>query len=265
MRSKMPKSTEDYNEQHSLLALFKGESGEGKSVAALSFPEPYVFDFDKKMPGIALKHFKGKVIHYDTFNSIFEAQDIISGLQNYCPYKTIIADSFTALANLTIKSVGEVKGEDVPELLKKVQSTKGGAKQIEMMGIDYYGGEDRFCTWFIDQLKMLHVKHNVNVIVTAHVIEVTSAPDLKTKYISKTRSIVAKGRKVAAWLPTEFDNVYHFAHLQPDLGEIDQSVRRVCITEAFGDDSAKCSLALPSFIDFTNGSLYEGIFPNANK
>jgi AAA domain len=255
----MPQSTTNLQQDKGLLALFKGDSGEGKSTAALSFPTPYVFDFDKKMPWIARKHYLNKEIHWDTFDSVFEIDNILNSLIRDCPYETLIADSFTGLANLCVSSVGLVKGDSVPEILKRVQKTKSGDKQIEMMGIDYYSAEDRYCTYFVEQLKKLWARDGnpKHVIFIAHVITTESAPDLKTKIVTRTRSIVSKGRKVAAWLPTEFDNVYLFGHMQPDLGSMDTSIRRIVITEAFGEDSAKCSFRLPSIIDVTNDTLYD--------
>jgi hypothetical protein len=38
-------------------------------------------------------------------------------------------------------------------------------------------------------------------------------------------------------------------------------VKRYCITEAYGEDPAKCSIPnLPAMLDFTNGSLYDAIY-----
>ena len=252
----MSQSTLNKQEEKGLLGIFKGESGEGKSVGALSFPTPYVFDFDFKMPSISLKHFPGKEVHWDTFNSIFEVVDKLNEFFGYCPYETLVADSFTGLVNVIMNTVGQVKGENVPDLLKKVSSR---SNTIEMMGIDYYNAEDRFCTYFIDQLKALWARpgNPRHVIVTAHVVTVDSAPDLKTKIVTRTRSIVSKGRKAAAWLPTGFDNVYLFGRQLPDLGDIDQSTKRIVKTEAFGEDSAKCSFPFPETIEFTNKSLFD--------
>lgn len=260
----MPQSTLDPKTgEPGMFVLFKGDSGMGKSVGALSFPKPYVFDFDRKMPGISSKHFPKKEVHWDTFTDIFEVSDKLREFDSDCPYQTLIVDSFTSLANLTIESVGKVKGESVPEMLKKVIDTKNKNKQLDMMAIDYYSGEDRFCTFFINQLKRLQAReHNPKyVVVIAHVLTVESAPDLKTKLTTKTRSIVSKGRKVAAWLPTEFDDMYVFGYEQTNPFEENYKPRRICITESYGEDTAKCSVrGLPMRIDFTDGSLYDGIF-----
>jgi len=234
-------------------AIFKGESGSGKSVAAYSFPNPFVFDFDQKMPSIAEKHFPGKKIDYEMFDSVFDVANKLTEFQKDCPYETLIGDSFTALVTLTMSSVGKIKGESIAKVLAP------SSKSIDLMGIDYYNAEDRFATFFIEQLKKLwrqpgNPKH---IILTAHVMTVESAPDLKTKIITRNRSIVTKGRKVAAWLPTEFDNMFMFGVEPPNLGDINQAPKRICITEAFGEDSAKCSYNFDTYIDFTKKSLFD--------
>ena len=254
----MPQSTSNKQNPKGLLAIFKGESGEGKSVGALSFPNAYVFDFDRKMPSIATKHFPGKEIYWDSFENIFQIDATLAELSKYnCPYETLIVDSITGLVNIVMDSVGLVKGESVTEILSRTSSGKN--KTIEMMGIDYYSAEDRFCTYFIDRLKSLWVRDGnpKHVIVVAHVVTVDSSPDLKTKVITRTRSIVSKGKKFAAWLPTGFDNVYIFGRKLPDMGDINQTVKRIIKTEAYDEDSAKCSYSFPETIEFTNSSLFE--------
>lgn len=253
----MPRSTKDLDSyEYGLLSIFKGDSGVGKSVAAYSFPTPYVFDFDKKMPSIAIKHYPDKDIYFDQFNNIFEIQDQVDSFINDCPYETLIADSITGLVNICVDSVGDIKGETVPDILKR--KSKSGT--IEMMGIDYYSAEDRFCTWFVDKLKTLWARDGnpKHVIIIAHVVQVESSPDLKTKIVTRTRSIVSKGKKFAAWLPTGFDNVYIFGQQPPEPGEIvDNTVIRVCLTSAYGEDSAKCSFNFPQALDITNETLYD--------
>jgi hypothetical protein len=250
-------SAKDKQTEKGLLAIFKGDSGEGKSVAALSFPNAYVFDFDRKMPSIAQKHFPESETDFETFEDIFQIDQRLIKFSMSCPYETLIVDSITGLVNIVMDSVGNVKSESVTDILSRTSSGKN--KSIEMMGIDYYSAEDRFCTYFIDKLKTLWARESnpKHVIVIAHVVTVDSAPNLKTKVITRTRSIVSKGKKFAAWLPTGFDNVYIFGRQLPDMGDINQSVKRIIKTESFGEDSAKCSYNFPETIDFTNGSLYE--------
>ena len=115
----MPQSTKDTQSSKGLLAIFKGESGEGKSVAALSFPNAYVFDFDRKMPSIATKHFPESEIYWDTFEDIFQIDQRLIEFSISCPYETLIVDSITGLVNICMDSVGQVKNESVTEILSR--------------------------------------------------------------------------------------------------------------------------------------------------
>lgn len=252
----MPMSTLDETEQRGIFGLFKGESGEGKTVGALSFPTPYIMDFDKKMPAIGKKHFPGKDIKYDTPKTIFEASDILESLIDNCPYETVINDSITSLVVMTLNAIGDTKGEKVIEMLKK--TSKGG--NIELMGIDYYNGETNFIQrYWIERLKALWARpgNPKHVITIAHVLTVESAPDLKTKVITTTRSIVTAGRKVAAYIPTQFDEAYHFCHKQGDAFNANSRITRIVLTENDGTDYAKTAYRLPKEIDFTDKSLYD--------
>jgi hypothetical protein len=259
-------STKQYKEEldkkdqtTGLFALFKGESGAGKSTGALSFPKPYVFDFDFKMPGIALKHFPKNDVYWDTFRYIWDVDEQLQKLMADCPFETIIVDSFTGLANIAIASAGVTKSETVPELLKKFQGRD--KKVVAMMSPDYYSFEDRFCTYFIEQLKVLWAAtgNPRHVIVTAHVIE-RQTLDVTTGVTTKWRSIVSKGKAVGAWLPTQFDNMYIFGTDKPRAGDINKRIRRLCLTESLEDDMAKSSMSFDSMVDFTDGSLYNKLY-----
>lgn len=255
-------STLDTNVNPGALILMKGESGAGKSDAAYSFPNVYTFDFDRKMPAIARKHFPDKEIQWDTFHDIFSASEKLESLIDHCPYQTVVFDSLTALSTMSLRAVGETKNEKVLDMLQRVKQTRGGNKQIEFMSIDYYNGEYRFiCDYFIDRIKVLWAKEGnpKYVILIAHVLTVESAPALNTGLITKTRSIVTAGRKVAAQVPTEFDEMWHFAKTQPEgLGTNGQQ-RRVCLTQGFGDDEAKTAFKFPAMIEFTDASLYDAL------
>src|SRR5476651_1312143 len=133
-------NTLDATDQPGIFALFKGFSGSGKSVGALSFPTPYVFDLDYKMPAIARKHFPGKSVEYERFPNIFVLADHVTSWLNNgnCPYETLIIDSITSLARLILNSIGEAKGESTPQLLQTIKKTKSGGAMVELMGYDYY-------------------------------------------------------------------------------------------------------------------------------
>jgi hypothetical protein len=255
----MPKSTLDETTKTGLFGLFSGDSGSGKSVAALSFPTPYVLDFDKKMPAIAHKHFPDKNIEYDTFGEINDVINKLEELQNFCPYETLIADSATSLGDLSIKTIGKMKGETTKRLFSP-QALQGKNKQLEMLSIDYYNGEFRlFRDYFLDTLKSLWLKpgNPKHVILIAHLLTVESSPDLKTGAVTVSRSIMTAGKKVGVYIPSQFDNHWTFGIRQPDLGATDETPKRVCFTSAIGEDFCKSSYNVPPKIDFTNKSLYD--------
>lgn len=245
----MPKSTADPKYQDyelGLFALFKGESSSGKSVAALSFPNPYVLDLDVKMPSIAVKHFPGKEVHWDTFSNMVELGERLDKLQDKCPYETVILDTITGLTQNIIHSVGLIKGETVPVMLQKVKATKGGGKMIEMMGYDYYNAETRYVKYVLDVLKYLWMKEGNprHVIVCGHVLDKEKTESDGS--VSKTRTIVTAGKAVAAYIPTVFDETYHF-----ECRKILQNVKFMARTQGTGDDFAKTTFHLPNEIDFT--------------
>lgn len=253
----MPSTQTFVKEDNGLFALWKGTSGGGKSTAAFSFPTPYVFDLDRKMPNIAMKHFPDKEIVWDTFTSVFKLVEKLDEFEKECPYETLILDSFTYLCQLVITSIDEVKGTNAAKLLNKLTKGKNGeAGTVEALGMDYYGAESRFSEYVMDRLKTLHVRNGNprHVIVTAHVVTVEGKPNPMDKNsVSVTRGIVSKGNKVGAWLPTGFDNEWVIGQSRPDLATA--VIDRQCVTAASGLDSAKCAYNLPEIIKFTGNSL----------
>jgi hypothetical protein len=241
-------------------ALFKGPSGSGKTVAALSFPDVYMFDFDRKMPWIARKHFPGKSIEYDQFSHIEQVYDKLDGWiqQDNCPHETLLGDSFTSLATLILNSTAEAKGENIMRLVKSMVDRKGGkGRMVEPLGYDYYNNEVRFIEYVLSATKQLWARQGSNpknVIWTAHIIESSSKPNIETKLITKTRSLMAIGNKAPAIIPTEFDEVYLFGTTAGD--EPTARVKHLMTTETTGEDDAKTAFKFEQIIDFTNKDLY---------
>jgi hypothetical protein len=254
----MPSTLEE-DEQNGLLALFKGEAGTGKTVAALSFPNIYVFDFDRKMPSIAKKHYPGKDIHYDRFETTLEVDLKLSHLKNECPYETIIIDSYTGLGKLVQMQTAWQKGE----IGSAIFNLKRGKKRDTW---DYYTNTVQYIGHFIDQIKLLHMRHGLprHVLITAHVIRYEGAPDLihedKEEKVTEFRSILCQGRKSAAILPTEVDNMFIFGLKKNADPFADQKYGYFCTTVSFGEDAAKCSWDFPEVIDITNEPLYGQLF-----
>ena len=242
--------------------LFKGDSGAGKTVGALSFPKPVILDFDRKMPAIANKHFPGKEIQVLQFKDALDAGDTIEMWRKIgsCPFETIIIDSVTSLSYAILKTIDDLKGQSILTQLRNIKSSGKGYKSVELRGYDSYNGEDSFLKFVTDGLKDLHygTGNPKHVILIAHVMT-SESTDIKTKEVTKTRRIVTAGSKIAAYIPAQFDDVWHFGIEHGDTIFNDKAarVKHFCVSEAIGDDYAKTAYNLPYKIDFTGGSLYD--------
>lgn len=250
-----------------LFALFKSAPNCGKSVGALSFPDPFVLDFDRKMPSVGEKHFPGKVFNYKTFDDVFQLSDWMMPFMTgvVFPHETLIVDTVTSLTTICLRSVDKTKGKDVPTMMKHLSKGSVGSEEatVEVMGIDYYNSEANFFErYFMDNLKILWAREGnpKHVIVNAHEITVESAPDLRTKMVTRTKSILTAGRKTAAFIPKAFDEEYVFKLVRPVLGDTLNKAKWTCITSVNQDEDARtCIKDLPEVIDFTNKSLYDEI------
>ena len=247
--------------------LFKGPSGCGKSVAALSYPNPYVFDFDRKMPGVARKHFPKKSIEYDTFDHPNDAAIKQEQFLASCPFETLIYDSFTSMATTLVSALSSMIGESVPKQMSRMikeglKKSGSGNEILDAINISIYNHEVRFFDYMMETAKMMWARpgNPKHIVFIAHVISVESAPDLKTKVITKTRSVVTAGKKAAAIIPSKFDNVFMFAHREEGgmmIGGPDSSVKFLALTKHSGDDDAKTTYPIPDEIDFTNKSFFD--------
>src|SRR6185295_6173307 len=99
----------------SLYCMFKGEPGTRKSTQALSFPGPqYWFSWDRKMNGIYIPMKKWgiepKSISYDDYDDWTSARNKLESFQVNCPYKTLVFDSLTSMADMTLRQTLKVKG-----------------------------------------------------------------------------------------------------------------------------------------------------------
>jgi hypothetical protein len=256
-------NTLDQTDNTNIFGLLKGPSGAGKSVAALSFPDPYVFDLDHKMPAIARKHFPKKSVEYDTYEDIDPLSAKITGWleSNDCPYETLIYDSITSLVRIIMNSIAKAKGESTPQMLKMMKATRSGKQMAELMGYDYYNAEVRFIDWILSANKILFTRpgNPKNILFTAHIVEIRTKPDINTKLVTVTRSIMTLGNKAPAIVPTEFDECWMFGTQETGgTGPNDPAeIRHVMCTQTEGEDDAKTAFRLSRHTDFTNGNLYE--------
>jgi AAA domain len=252
--------------------LFKGPSGAGKSVAAFSFPNPVVFDYDGKMPAIALKHFPKKSIEYQQFENTSQVYDVMNSwlecpncghgkkcikCSTKCPYETIIHDSYTNAMQLSDSSLADIKEDTFPDVIKRLYVAKSGKKQIDLTDWDYYKIGVKFSDYIVLASKHLFMREGnpKHVIFTAHVVDIKQ-PDLERGITQRVRRIVAHGETVAEWVPTKFDEVYSFAFREVGglgIGNTNESyMKHIVLTQTIGQDSAKTAFKLPREIDFTD-------------
>ena len=247
-----------------MFILFKGENGAGKTVGAASFPDPIILDFDKKGSAVVKKHFPEKTIPYHQFGDVMQAGDLLERWDKEgCPFQTIVVDSLTSLSYDCIKTLDTLKGQTILTTLRdstqNMRKSGKGYKMPELRGYDYYNIEDSFLKFYIDGLKTMHAvegKNPKNVIIIAHVMT-SESTDIKTKEVTKTRRILTAGQKIAAYVPAQFDEVFHFGVSVPNSLDSESRVSHLVFTEAIGDDFAKTAYQLPYKIDFTNKSLYD--------
>lgn len=254
----MPSTKDTIQNDKGLFALFKGAPNTAKSGGAYSFPDPEVLDFDKKMPTVALKHFPEKEFNWETFDDVFQISDYLKPFLEgkAFPHETLIVDTITSLSTICLNSVDKTKGTNVIEMMKHKNVSKSGAVSVEIMGYDYYNAEANFFErYFMEKLRTLWAREGnpKHVIVIAHEI-IKEQFNSMTNQTVTTKSIVTAGTKVAAFIPSRFDEEYIFSVEKPKLGEVGD-LKRICTTS--NNESARTAFRFPSTIDFTNGSLYD--------
>lgn len=246
------------NDAHfdALYVMMKGEPGTRKSTQALSFPTPqFWFSWDRKMNGIYLPMKKWgidpKLINYEDYDDWNKPRAKLEQFQTSCPFKTLVFDSITSMADMTLRQTVR---------MKYGTSRKSGAQAGKLIAgiavneIEDYNAESAALQELIALTKDINSFHKVNVILIAHVVQAeyknTAAG---TTHIS--RSIVTAGKKVAAKIPAYCGEVYHFnikqGFVQGQGGEYS------LLTEHTGDEFARSALGLEKEIVFGDKPLYE--------
>ena len=239
-----------------LYCMFKGEPGTRKSTQALSFPGPqYWFSWDRKMNGIYLPMKKwgidSKTITYDDYDDWNTAKKKMEQLQVTCPYKTIVCDSLTSMADMTLRQTTRLKYGVTRQSGAAAGKLIAG---IAVNEIEDYNAEAAALQELIALTKDINVFHKVHVILIAHVVKAEYRDTTKkTTHIS--RQIVTAGKNVAAKIPAYCGEVYHFNIDQGMVegGGGDYSL----LTEHTGDDFARTALGLPNKIVFGDKPLYD--------
>ena len=94
-----------------LNVLVYGKSGTGKTTFACSFPNPYVFDFDKGMLSQ-----RGRQADFDTYTSYADFELKFKELEANCPYDTIVIDSITTLEEYCMDKALKTNRRSMPTM-----------------------------------------------------------------------------------------------------------------------------------------------------
>lgn len=194
------------------MCLFVGKSGSRKTVHASSFPGPiYIFDTDGRTSPIKAYHSTRDDIEYDTYRSGDWAKykSKMDRLKNNNPYRTVIFDSLTSIADMTIhESKYERKSAGM------VRSTMRMAEP----------GDYNFESNAIMEILMCAQLLKCHIILTAHLlkVEVPEKPGDATAMMGKTipkYSLITASKKSAEKVPGYFDEVYFFESENSGMGQ----------------------------------------------
>jgi hypothetical protein len=236
--------------------MFKGEPGTRKSTQALSFPGPqFWFSWDRKMNGIYLPMKKWgvdpKTIKYEDYDDWNKPRTQLERFQSECPYKTLIFDSITSMADMTLRQTVKMKYGKTRQSGAQAGKLIAG---IAVNEIEDYNAESAALQELIALTKDINAFHKVNIILIAHVVQAEYRNTTNnTTHVSRT--IVTAGKKVAPKIPAYCGEVYHF-NIKKGFIE-GQGGEYSLLTEHTGDDFARTALGMDKEIVFGDKPLYD--------
>jgi hypothetical protein len=192
-----------------------------------------------------------KTIQYDDYDDWAKPKKKLEQLQVSCPFKTIIIDSITSMADMTLRQTMRVKYGTTRQSGATAGKLVAG---IAVNEIEDYNAESSAIQELISLTKDINVYHKVNVILIAHVVKAEYRDTTKkTTHIS--RQIVTAGKNVAAKIPAYCGEVYHF---NIDAGFVEGAGGAyTLLTTHTGDDFARTALELPTKIELGDKPLYD--------
>lgn len=248
--------TLDFAAPDVLYTMMKGEPGTRKSTQALSYPKPqYWFSWDRKMNGIWIPCLKWNInmkdIQYDDYDDWNHARDRLEKFVINCPFRTLVLDSLTSMADMTLRQTVKLKYGTTR------RSGSAAGKQIAGIAvneIEDYNAESSALQELISLTKDICENNKVNIVLIAHVVQ-AEYRNTATNETHVSRTIVTAGKKVAPKIPAYCGEVYHFNIKKA----VDTSLEGdyTCITQHTGDDFARTALPLDRVIPFNDKPLYE--------
>jgi hypothetical protein len=235
--------------------MMKGEPGTRKSTHALSYPrKQFWFSWDRKMSGILVPARKWGIdlteIEYQDFDDWSSARVKLEQLQVNCPYKTLVFDSITSCADMTLRQTMRMKSGTTRSSGAKAGKMIAG---IAVNEIEDYNAESSALNELIALSKDICSFHKVNIILIAHVME-AQYRNTTTNDTHISRTIVTAGKRVAAKIPAYCTEVYHF-NIKKAF-DASQGGQYALLTEHTGDDFARTALDLPKEILLGEDPLY---------
>lgn len=253
--------------------MMVGTPGTRKSTQALSYPGPqYWLSYDWKMNSLILPMrawgIDPKTIHYDDFNDWNNGRSKLEQLiapsnsltVQPCPYKTIVVDSVTTLANSALRQTLQLKYG-----VKRASGAAAGKliAGIAVNEIEDYNAEAAALLELVALCKQIKKIHNVNVILIAHLIQ-AEYKSTTTNQSNIVRTIVTAGKRVAPQIPAYAEEVYHF-FLKKSF-DADAGGAYAMLTSSTSDDFARTQLPLEKEIVFEDKPIYSTyIKPAINK
>lgn len=220
----MTTNLEDYNigGNQSQSILMVGDSGTGKSIAAACFIRPnderkiYFASCDGRMGSVAEWHRGRKNIEFDKFTKYEALDDKIESLVENCPYQTLIVDPITNISSFlmrysfALRGVASMEWNEETQKSEKKTNSKGRKKgNIDLTSYDDIAVEHRGIEDLILNMKMIQENHDTTIILTAHLLT-TTYTKVGGAESNIRRDIVTAGKKIVPFIPTQFDEVYHF-------------------------------------------------------
>lgn len=243
-----------------LFTMLKGEPGTRKSTQALSYPTPqYWISTDQKMESLYLPMkrwgINPKEIQFDDYSDWSKPKTKLESFQLNCPYKTIIVDSLTSIADSMNRETRKFK-KDTGDKGKVI-----GA--INVNGLEEYNAEAVAFQEMIAILKDIHKFHKVNIVLIAHVVGQRKHDD-NNKLTHHSRVIITGGDKISGKIASYMTEVYHF-NVNTGFDADSGTGKFGLFTQHTGNDYARTSLPLSREIEFNDSPLYEGWIEPAIK